>query len=136
MAEGETSDEQNYMMQIEQAAVWYRLLDELTFRFLRGQRELFSDILADHLALNLALMGSPPDLINETMVARSREYADYREWLADDKKSPTGTLLWEAAKHVGKPIGLNKNAFFIMFFTHAILRKISRASVHELLGVE
>ena len=75
------SDEQNCAVEVEEAAVWYKLLDELAFRFLRGQRELFMAFLKDHLSFNLALMGSPPDLIDQTMTARTREYANYRQWV-------------------------------------------------------
>jgi hypothetical protein len=133
MAEGEISDEQNCMMQVEEAAVWYRLLDELAFRFLRGQRELFMDFLQDHLAFNLALMGSPPDLVNETMAARSREYGDYRQWAPAEGDGMKGTLLWEAAKHVGEPVGLNTHPVFLMQFGNRLLEKLDRASIHELL---
>src|SRR5262249_51910395 len=45
MAEGDTSDEQVCIAQVEEAAVWYRVLDELAFRALRGQRDIFMDFL-------------------------------------------------------------------------------------------
>jgi hypothetical protein len=63
-AEGETSYEQNCKLQVEEAALWYRLLVEVAYYLLeKRQREIFENNLSDHLAFNLALMGSPPDLI-------------------------------------------------------------------------
>jgi hypothetical protein len=60
------------------------------------------------------------------MLARSQEYADYREWWKKDHSSSAkGTLLWEAGKHVLEPIGQNKSFFALTAFATATLRKIS-----------
>jgi hypothetical protein len=133
MAEGETSDEQDCIVRVEEAAVWYRVLDELAFRFVRGQRDVFMDFLQDDLALNLALLGSSPDLIDGTMAARSREYAEYRQWVPAENAGAKGTLLWEAAKHVGEPIGLNTHFVFLLQFGTRLLEKLNGALVGELL---
>jgi len=45
MAESETSDEQDCIVRVEEAAVWYRVLDELAFRFISGQRDILMDFL-------------------------------------------------------------------------------------------
>jgi hypothetical protein len=126
-------DEQNCKVQVEEAAVWYRLLDELAFRFLRGQRELFMAFLTDQLFFDLAVRGSPPDLIDQTMTARTREYANYRQWLPSEGSDLKGTLLWEAAKHVGEPIDLSTHPMFLALFGAAIVDKIMHASVQKLL---
>jgi len=137
LGEEKITDEQVCMTQIEEVALWYRVLDELAFRFIRGQRELFADYLQDDLAFHLALLGSPPNLIQETMEARSREYAGYHEWSREFKpeegKGFGGTLLWEAAKHVGEPIGLHTNLAFLMTFMTCFYEKLNLASVKELL---
>jgi len=133
MAESETSDEQDCIIRVEEAAVWYRVLDELVFRFIRGQRDIFMDFLQDDLALNLALLGSSPDLIDETMAARSREYAEYRQWVPAENADAKGTLLWEAAEHIGEPIGLNKHPVFLLQFRVRFLEKLTGAMVHDLL---
>jgi hypothetical protein len=133
MTESEISDEQVASCKVEEAAIWYRVLDELAFRFLRGQRDIFMDFLQDYLALNLALLGSPPDLINQTMAARSREYGEYRQWVAAENAGEKGTLLWEAAKHVGEPIGLKMHPVFLLQFGTRLLEKLNRALIHELL---
>jgi len=49
MAESETSDEQDCIVRVEEVAVWYRVLDELAFRFIRGQRDIFMDFLQGRL---------------------------------------------------------------------------------------
>jgi hypothetical protein len=133
MAESETSDEQDCIVRVEEAAVWYRVLDELAFRFIRGQRDLFMDFLQDDLALNLALLGSSPDLIDETMAARSREYAEYRQWVPAENAGAKGTLLWEAAKHFGEPIGLNTHPVFLLQFGTRLLEKLENALIGDLL---
>lgn len=133
MAESETSDEQDCTIRVEEAAVWYRVLDELAFRFIRGQRDIFMDFLQDDLALNLALLGSSPDLIDGTMAARSREYAEYRQWVPAENAGAKGTLLWEAAKHVGEPIGLNAHPVFLLQFGTRLLEKLNGVLVGDLL---
>jgi hypothetical protein len=90
MAKGETSDEQDCIVRVEEAAVSYRVLDESAFRFIRGQRDIFMDFLQDDLALNLALLGSSPDRIDGTMAERSREYAEYRQWVPAENADPSG----------------------------------------------
>jgi len=133
MAEGETSDEQDCFARVEEAAVWYRVLYELAFRFLRGQHEIFVEHLQDDLAMNLALLGSPPDLIIETMAARTQEYAKYLEWVPAENAGTKGTLVWEAAKHVGEPIGLKTHPGFLVQFVIRFLEKVDHALIHELL---
>jgi hypothetical protein len=120
-------------VRVEEAALWYRALDELAFRFVRGHRDVFMDFLQDYLALNLALMGSSPDLINKTMAARTREYAEYRRWVPAENESPAGTLLWEAAKHVGEPVGLRTQRRFLAAFGSRFSNKLDDALIYELL---
>ncbi|MGH6680199.1 MAG: hypothetical protein ACREDL_15020 [Bradyrhizobium sp.] len=133
MAEMETSDDEDCVVRVEEAAVWYRVLDELAFRFIRGQRDIFMDFLQDDLALNLALLGSSPDMIDGTMAARSREYAEYRQWVPAENAGAKGTLLLEAAKHVGEPIGLNAHPVFLLQFGTRLLEKLENALIGDLL---
>ena len=128
-----TSDDQDCVVRVEEAALWYRVLDELAFRFLRGQRDIFMDFLQDNFAHYLAILGSSPELINDTMAARSREYAEYRQWVPAENEGAKGTLLWEAAKHVGEPIGLNTHPVFLLQFGTRFLEKLNGALIHELL---
>ena len=122
----------NNAVEIEEAAVWYRRLDELACQFLGEQRVLFTAFLMDHLFFNLALMGSPPDLIYQTMTARTRQYAVYRQWLPADGDNLKETLIWETGKRVGEPIGLSTNPMFLAKFSSAVADKFMRASVKEL----
>jgi hypothetical protein len=41
--ERELPDKHDHVVRVEEAAVWYRVLDELAFRFLRGQRDMLMD---------------------------------------------------------------------------------------------
>jgi hypothetical protein len=94
---------------------------------------LFLDFLLDYLFFNLALMGSPPDLISETMAARTQEYSDYRQWVPAEGTGVKGTLLWEAAKRVGEPVGRNADPGFLLQFIDQLLKKFEPALVYELL---
>jgi hypothetical protein len=91
------------------------------------------DFLQDDLALNLALLGSSPDMIDGTMAARSREYAEYRQWVPAENAGAKGTLLWEAAKHVGEPIGMNAHPVFLLQFGTRLLEKLENALIGDLL---
>lgn len=133
MAEGETTDQQDRMLEIEEAAIWYRVLDELAFRFIPEQRPLFVDYLQDDLAFHLAILGGQPDAINEVMFLRSQEYAGYREWVPAENQGFGGTLLWEAAKHVGESIGLQMHPVFLTQFTMQFLEKLDLGAIQELL---
>jgi hypothetical protein len=124
---------------LENAALWYRVIDEEAFVYIREDRDLFADYLQDSLAHNLALQGYAVDEICGTMAERSKEYAQYRGWrgkeqptrivLSDGTESTMdlpadGTLLCEAFKHFkGSPERLNYN-FGLQFV---------QAHVYELL---
>lgn len=129
----EISYDQRSIMQVEEAFVWYRVLDEMATHFLHDQSDLLLPALAGELTFRLALMGSAPDLICETMGERSREYSKYGQWLPAKDEGAKGTLLWEAGKHVGAPIGLNEDPAFLMPFSHRLLEKLSHLSLYELL---
>lgn len=128
----ELTEEQIMKIEVEEAACWYRVVDELAYRIIREHRPFFVDHFLDNLAELLALRGVPPDLICRTMTERSQEYAQYREWTADVDRI-AGTLLWNAAKHVGLPVGLQQHFMFIMTFGNCFLTRVNRALVYELL---
>jgi len=71
------------------------------------------------------------------MEARSHEYAGYHEWSREfepeEGKGFGGTLLWEAAKRAGEPIGLHTNPAFLMTFMTRFYEKLNLASVKALL---
>jgi hypothetical protein len=133
LAGSETTDEQDWADFVEEAAVWYRVLDELAFKFLQSQRDMLMDFLRDDLARHLALMGSPPQLIVETMAERSKEYANYREWAPAKNAALKGTLLWEAAKHVAEAIGRSGDPLFLAQYGPRFLAKLTYLSPRELL---
>jgi hypothetical protein len=128
----ELTEEQVIKAQIEEAACWYRVIDELVYGIIRESRRFFVDHFLDKLAYLLALQGAPPDLICRTMEERSQEYAQYREWTADMDRI-AGTLLWNAAKHVGLPVGLPEHFMFTILFGNFFLMRVKRALVYELL---
>jgi hypothetical protein len=133
MAEAQTNDEQDRMVEVEEAALWYRILDELAFRFIPDQRNLFVDYLQDGLAFHLALLGSQPDTIGKLMSLRSQEYARYREWVPKENEGFADTLLWEAAKHVGEPIGLHEHGVFLAQYSMRFFKKLDLGAIQELL---
>lgn len=126
------TEEQELLVKCEEAALWYRIIDELAYRFIRDFRPLFVDYFLDTSADLLALQGASPDLICRTMAARSEEYAQYREWTADVDRI-AGTLFWKAAKHVGGPFGLECHFMFTTIFGTQFLMRVTGALVYELL---
>jgi hypothetical protein len=96
-------------------------------------RNLFVDLFLDRLAYSLALQGASPDFICQMMTARSEEYAQYRDWVADDNQSVAGTLLWNAAKHVAAPLGCEHDPIFATSFGALFINRAAQALVYELL---
>jgi hypothetical protein len=132
----EQTQNQEGLVRLEEAACWYRIIDELAYRLLPDeQRSLFMDHFEDHLANLLALQGASPDVLSQTLAKRTNEYGDYRKWIPEKDEGTKGTLLWEAAKHVGEPFGYRAsgNPIFLMKFGVRFLERLERALVHELL---
>jgi hypothetical protein len=135
-AEEELTGDQEILVKIEEAACWYRIVDELAYGCIREHRPLFADYFVDHLAHLLALQGVPPNLICRTMAERSQEYGQYSEWCSSDHSRMAGTLLWHAGKHVGMPFGFERHFMFITMFGTLFLMRVKRALVHDLLTGE
>jgi len=129
----ELTPEQLILVRLEEAACWYRVIDELAYGFISEYRARFVDYLLDTLAHQLALQGVPPDLICRTMAERSEEYSRYREWVSSDANRMAGTLLWNAGKHAGLPVGLDRHFTFIIIFGTLFLERVKRALVYKLL---
>lgn len=127
------TDEQEQIVKIEEAACWYRMIDELAYRFIPDHRNLFAGLFLDHFAYSLALQGTSPDFVCQMMTARSEEYAQYRDWVADDNQSVAGTLLWNAAKHVAVPLGCEHDPIFATSFGTLFINRVAQALVYELL---
>jgi hypothetical protein len=134
--EKELTRDQEILVKLEEAACWYRIVDELAYGCIREHRSLFADYFADNLAHLLALQGVPPDLICRTMAERSQEYGQYREWCSSDDSRMAGTLLWHAGKHVGMPFGFEHHFMFNTMFGTLFLTRVKQALVYELLTGE
>lgn len=127
-----TANEES-IVRLEEAACWYRVIDELAYLFIPTKRPFFIDLFGDFLVENLALQGTPPDLICKAMAERSEEYGRYREWVTSDVNTTGGTLLWNAAKHVGEPLGMGCDFLFATLFSSVFLTRVKEALVYELL---
>lgn len=124
------------LVRLEEAACWYRVIVELAYRLLSSEeRSQFMDHFQDHIANLLALQGASPDVICRTMAERTNEYRDYRKWVPEKDEGTRGTLLWEAAKHLGEPFGFraNRNPVFLVTFGVRFLERFNQALVFELL---
>jgi len=124
-------------VRLEEAACWYRVIDELAYRSLRrDERSLFMDHFQDYLSNLLALQGTPPDVLCQTMADRTEEYEKYRKWIPDRDEGAQGTLLWEAAKHVAEPFGFraSANPSFLVMFGVRFVEQLNGALVWELLN--
>ena len=74
-------DDTECELKLEAAASWYRIIDDLSYRFIRPDRDLFCDYLQDALAHNLALQGCSVVSILDRAQERGEEYARLREWV-------------------------------------------------------
>jgi hypothetical protein len=71
-------DEQETSVRVEEAALWYRVIDELARRYLGPESPIFMVYVQDWLANRLALQGASPELILNRMVDRTTEYGKYQ----------------------------------------------------------
>lgn len=129
----ELSEERNNSVKLEEAACWCRIIDELAHGVLGQKRSLFMDYFGDNIAEILALEGMPPDLICQTLRERMAEYGQYRRWVPEGKEGTKGTLLWEAAKHVGNPLQLGQHPLFLMTFGLRVIQHLESMMVQDLL---
>ena len=131
--ERDITEDQEIIVKIEEAALWYRLIDELSYVQFPEQRLRFMSFFEDNLSNVLALQGAEPETITATMAARSEEYAQYRDWVACDNQSVAGTLLWNAAKHIAVPLGCEHDPIFTTLFAERFINRVVQAMVYELL---
>jgi hypothetical protein len=129
----EVTEDQELLVKIEEACLWYRLVDELAYLHLLEHRNRFMDFFEDNLAQLLALQGVEPQALCGTFSARSNEYGPYREWVSKDLDKMASTLFWNAAKHIGAPLGLERHFLFTETFGMLFLKRVERALVYELL---
>jgi hypothetical protein len=108
----EITEDQELLVKIEEACLWYRLVDELANLHMPEHRNRFMDFFEDNLAQLLALQGAQPQALCGTLSARSNEYGPYRDWVSKDLDKLAGTLFWNAAKHIGAPLGLEQHFLF------------------------
>lgn len=132
-AVNEINPDQEISSKLEEACLWYRLIDELAYRDIPEQRDRFMDFFEGSLAHLLALLGAEPKTICATLRYRSEEYGSYREWVSKDPDEMAGTLFWNAAKRVGTPIGFERHHLFTLMFGTLFLGRVQRAFVRELL---
>jgi hypothetical protein len=131
--EREINDEQELAVKVEEAFLWYRLIDEAAYLAIPGQRYRFMDFFEDNLSQQLALQGAEPATICRTLSARSEEYARYREWVSGAPDKMAGTLFWNAAKRIGAPIGFEHHFLFTQVFGTLLLGRLKRSFIRELL---
>jgi hypothetical protein len=135
------TDDQDMQLQLEEAACWYRVIDQLAHQYIGADRPLFMDYLGDQLVRLLALQGAAPDAICATMDARLKEYAQYKELAAKEGQGTSGTVLWEAAKHVGSVFGdsdksqarASRHPVFLLTFAVMFMQRLQQALIYELL---
>lgn len=127
------SDEQEICIKLEEAACWNCVVSELALRYIGEDRQLFTAYLQDNFANFLARQGASPDAICSIMADRIEEYFKYQKWMAEGEEGRGGTLMWEAAKHVGEPIGGSEDDFFLTAFGFYFVRRVYQALIYELL---
>ncbi len=120
----ELSDEQRQLVKLEEAAVWFRVIDEMAHWCFRSKRPFFMDYFEDALAYHLAMQGASPDAISTTIEDRMNEYGPYRKWVSGGDEPAAGTLLWEAGKHLQAALGVGRHALFQVYFADWFLKSV------------
>jgi hypothetical protein len=125
--QSELTRDKEIAAKIEEAACWYRIIDEFAYHRIREHRTLFVGRFLDTLVRELALGGAPPDSICPILAARSEEYGRYKELFLDE------LFLWNAAKHVAVPVGYECHHLFTKLFGIYLMERVERALIFELL---
>jgi hypothetical protein len=119
-------------LKLEAAASWYRLFDEMAFRHIRQERELFSDYLIDSLSEMLALQGIDPNEIIDRLHQRGTEYAHIKNWFGEPGEEKQ-SLFWKIGERALSPLGAEGDARRIMNHTVLLFEAFKRAMVREIL---
>jgi hypothetical protein len=144
--------EKEASIRLEEAALWFRTIGERAHlsivnyelqlaaeanaqsyhgiaERIQNTVQLFMDYFGGDLAYYLALQGATPYAICDTLAERLPEYALYREWAPEGTRPMSGTVLWEAAKHIGAPRG----GCIFLVFTRFFCERFELALIYELL---
>ncbi len=127
------SYKQEVRVRLEEAACWFRVVGEIAAHTLGDERFPFMGYVSERLAHLLALEGAPPHLICKLMAARSAEYCKYKDWIPKEGQNGDGTLLWEAAKNVGRVTGISQHPSFLLCFSLCFMQRYKKAMILELL---
>jgi len=129
MGEGqsELTRDKQVIVKIEEAACWYRIVDEFAYRRIREHCSLFVDLFLDTLVRELALGGAQPNLICPILAERSEEYSKYGQLFLDER------FLWNVAKHVAVPAGYEQLHLFTKIFGIYLMERVERSLIFELL---
>lgn len=125
-------DDTELELKLEAAAGWYRIVDELAYRFIRSNRECFCDYLQDALAHHLALQGCTVAEILDRARERVEEYARFREWVIDPPHEDNG-LLWIMARYALAALGVTPSAAAIRTHIELFLEALGVARFREFL---
>ena len=132
------TDAQMTAVRLEEAVVWIMVVMNFA-AYLKDDFRLFMDWFNDYFARVLALQGTPPDMLLDTLQERTKEYAEYQtlisELLPDNGKSspvPPGLLL-KAGDYIGNAIGLSDNLSFSLQFAIRFYGLNKQAMIYELL---
>ena len=119
-------------LKLEAAAAWYRIIDELAYRFIRDDRELFCDYLQDRLAHGLAIQGAGVVSILDRAQERGEEYSQFREWVIDPPHEDKG-LLWIMARYAIAALAVAPSEAAIRAHVELFLEALGTARIRELL---
>jgi hypothetical protein len=130
----EVSYEESQAVKIEEAAIWFRIIDELAHWYIPAERSLFMEHFADWFGYHLALQGASPAAVSKTMKDRLTQYSSYKIWGPEGHASLKDTAIGEGGKHVMAVLGLSEHFYFQVVFENWFLRCVKQALVYELLS--
>jgi hypothetical protein len=129
----ELEDETEEELKLEAASAWYRIVDELAYRHMGENRDLFCDYLQDQIAHDLALQGCSVASILDRANERGEEYARVRDWLHEPPHEDRA-LLWITARYAIAALGQVPTPDAIRTHIGLLLEALEAARLRDLLS--
>lgn len=116
----------------EAAWSWYRILDQLSYKYLGQDRDLFVDYLEEKLAYVLVLQGCSVSAVLQHARERTIEYASVRDWILDAPHEDRG-LLWLMGRYAIAALGAVPTEAAIRAHVELFLEALDQARLRSLL---
>ena len=112
------TEQQEYVVRVEEVACWRSIVASFARKYIGASAPLFLAHFDGQCAYIMALQGVLPETLLDLLVEREFEYARYtNEMQQTEGGDALGTLVTQAAEHVGKAYGEGRNPVFLSAFS-------------------